>query len=173
MMILLTGGSACGKSAYAESLLSRLPAPRYYLAAMRPYGDDGAARIERHRRLRAGKGFITVERYTDFAQLILPARGSALLECICNLTANEMFDADGSFSDPFFAVMSGVQALLEQCGDLLVVTNDVGSDGGGYDAATMAYVRALGRINAALAERADAVYELVVGIPLAVKGELP
>ena len=88
MMILLTGGSACGKSAYAEELCCRSPLPRYYLAAMKPYGREGGRKIKRHRALRAGKGFETIERYTDYENLRLPRRGAALLECIANLTAN-------------------------------------------------------------------------------------
>lgn len=172
-MILLTGGSACGKSSYAESLCLRFPQPRYYIAAMRPYGDGSAEKIQRHRDLRRGKGFETIERYTDLSGLVLPERGTALLECICNLTANEMFDEAGNLTDPYDAVMSGVEALRRQCENLVVVTNDVGSDSRGYDPGTRAYVRALGRINAALAQQADAVYELVCGIPLALKGELP
>lgn len=171
-MILLTGGSACGKSSYAESLCLRFDQPRYYIAAMRPYGDGSAEKIQRHRDLRRGKGFETIERYTDLSGLVLPERGTALLECVCNLTANEMFDDAGNLTDPFDAVMNGVEALRRQCETLVVVTNDVGSDNKAYDPGTRAYVRALGRINAALAQQADAVYELVCGIPLVLKGEL-
>lgn len=172
MMILLTGGSACGKSSYAESLCVNLPMPRYYIAAMQPFGDGGMEKIERHRRLRQGKGFETIERYTDYASLLLPERGTALLECICNLTANEMFDDQGNLTDPFDRVLAGVEALNRQCDHLIVVTNDVGSDAENYDPATNAYIRALGRINAALAAKADAVYELVCGIPIVKKGAL-
>jgi len=183
VLILLTGGSGCGKSVFAESLCERLPAPRYYIAAMRPWGEESERKIARHRVQRREKGFVTIERYSDLAGLRLPARGTALLECVCNLTANEMFSerrggsalsgaAAYEISDPVERVLSGVAALEAQCGHLLVVTNDVGSDGGGYEAATMAYVAALGRINAALAARADAVYELVCGIPLVQKGAL-
>ena len=53
-----------------------------------------------------------------------------------------------------------------------VVTNDVSSDGRLYDEGTMAYIRALGRINAALAKRADTVCELVCGIPVLQKGAM-
>ena len=172
MMILLTGGSACGKSSYAESLCQRFDGPRYYIAAMRPYGEGSAEKIERHRQMRRGKGFETIERYTDLAGLTLPERGTVLLECICNLTANEMFDEEGNQTDPYDAVMEGVSALCDRCKTLVVVTNDVGSDNKDYDPGTKAYVRALGRINAALAQQADAVYELVCGIPLVLKGEL-
>ena len=92
MIILFTGGSACGKSSYAESVCVQLPLPRFYIAAMKPYGAEGEARIKRHRAMRAGKGFETFECYTGLKELRLPERGTALLECICNLTANEMFD---------------------------------------------------------------------------------
>ena len=173
MMILLTGGSACGKSSYAESLCMAAPLPRYYLAAMQPYGEEGERKVQRHRALRAGKGFETIERYTDYAALQLPARGTVLLECICNLTANEMFDEAGNRTDPCDRVLAGVENLARQCDLLVVVTNDVGSDIRTYEEGTAAYIRALGRINAALAARADTVLELVAGIPLVVKGVLP
>ena len=170
MMILLTGGSACGKSSYAESICIRMPTPRYYIAAMMPYGEGSEEKIARHREMRRDKGF---ERYTDLGNLTLPQRGTVLLECICNLTANEMFDENGNMTDPFDAVVSGVRALRDQCETLVVVTNDVGTDSRAYDEGTREYVRILGRINAALAADADHVYELVCGIPLVLKGELP
>lgn len=173
MMILLTGGSACGKSSYAEDLCTRLPMPRYYVAAMQPFGDGGMEKIQRHRQMRQGKGFETIERYTDLKGLILPERGTALLECICNLTANEMFDRQGNVTDPFESVLAGVAALNRQCDHLIVITNDVGSDAEHYDPATNAYIHTLGKINAALAAQADAVYELVCGIPIVLKGEAP
>ena len=60
MLILVTGGSGSGKSEYAEntavSLAEEKGLPLYYIAAMRPFGEEGRRRVERHRRLRAGKG---------------------------------------------------------------------------------------------------------------------
>jgi adenosylcobinamide kinase/adenosylcobinamide-phosphate guanylyltransferase len=173
MTVLLTGGSACGKSTYAESLAVRLGGRLWYVAAMRPFGEESQKRIERHRLMRAEKGFSTIERYTDIRGLTLPARGTLLLECLCNLCANEIFDPEGAGENAVEAILRGIDRLARQCDHLIVVTNDVGADGGGYSALTMRYVDALGALNARLASRFDRVLELVCGIPLPLKGELP
>ena len=52
----------------------------------------------------------------------------ALLECVSNLTANEMFEPEGSGEDTENAVFAGVQALIRRSVHLVVVTNDVFSD---------------------------------------------
>ena len=77
MRILLTGGSACGKSTYAETLATRLDSELYYIAAMKPYDDEAYAKIARHREMRSGKGFETIERYTDMAGIVLPKKFNA------------------------------------------------------------------------------------------------
>lgn len=173
MRILLTGGSACGKSTYAEALAMRFPPPRYYIATMRIYSQECQERVDRHRQIRGNKGFITLECDVDIHSLILPQKGTVLLECMCNLTANEMFDCQGGITEAQDKIIFGIESLAAQCDTLIVVTNDVGSDSGQYDEGTREYIKTLGRLNITLAERFDCVYELVCGIPLALKGRLP
>ena len=173
MLILLTGGAACGKSAYGEQTAMQLGTPRYYIATMRPDGTEAARRIARHQAMRADREFQTIERYTDLAGLVLPdSPGVALLECICNLTANEIFSPNGAGPATEERILAGIKALSRQCRHLLVVTNEVGSDGTFYPSETMAYLTTLGRINQSLAQLADHVWELVCGIPLVRKGTL-
>ena len=62
---LVIGAAASGKSAYAESLCLGHDGPRVYLATMELFGEEGARRIARHRALREGKGFSTLERTRD------------------------------------------------------------------------------------------------------------
>ena len=64
MMHLVTGASASGKSAYAEDLLAdAMSVNKYYIATMRPWGTEGAARVKKHRAMREGKGFQTIEAF--------------------------------------------------------------------------------------------------------------
>ena len=136
---------------------------------MEPYCDEAHEAIERHRKMRSGKGFRTIEKYTDIHEIELPERCAVLLECACNLCANEMFSAGEK--EPVGKMLGGIKRLLERAEVLVVVTNQVGDDGIEYPRETMDYIADMGRFNAALADMADCVIEAVYGIPLVIKGK--
>lgn len=168
MLILITGGSKNGKSRIAEDIVSKTCLPKYYIATMEPYCDEARTAIERHRKMRAGKGFETVEKYTDIGEIILPKRCAVLLECVCNLCANEMFSRNEK--EPANKIITGIEALLKKAETLAVVTNQVGDDGVKYSRETMDYIKNMGEINRGLAEISDAVIEAVYGLPVILKG---
>ena len=172
MRILVIGGAACGKSEYAEAAAVTLSAsePRYYIATMMPFSQEDYARIEKHRAMRAEKGFLTMERYTDLGGLLLPMRGTVLLECLGNLTANELFADGGARESAFDVIIKGIESLEAQSSNLVVVTNDVFSDGTAYAEETQRYIDILAEVNRTLAVHFDSVVELCCGIPLYVKG---
>ena len=60
MLTLVLGGAASGKSGYAESLVLKTALPRYYIATMQVWDAECAARVEKHRKMRAAKQFETV-----------------------------------------------------------------------------------------------------------------
>ncbi|TCL57498.1 adenosylcobinamide kinase /adenosylcobinamide-phosphate guanylyltransferase [Kineothrix alysoides] len=177
MIIVISGGSGSGKSAYAEKkiLSLRESEPLYYLATMQIYDGEGKKKVERHRTLREGKGFITIEQPLNVgeAAYAVEGRASVLLECMSNLTANEMFiNAGTGLPEGLQAearVMDGVRRLAKRTKHLVIVTNNVFEDGKRYDEGTMRYIETLGRINCRLAEIADEVTEVVAGIPVEVK----
>lgn len=168
MLILITGGSKNGKSRIAEDVLSKTELPKFYIATMEPYCPEAQEAIERHRAIRAGKGFETVEKYTDIGEIILPRKCAVLLECICNLCANEMFSKNEKA--PADKIVSGIKTLSEKAETLVIVTNQVGGDGIEYPSETMDYIKNMGEINCRIAEIADTVIEAVCGIPLFLKG---
>lgn len=170
MLILVTGGAASGKSEWAEQLVKQRPGKRYYVATMMPCGTEAESRIEKHRLRRARDGYETVECYTGLSQLELPEKGTVLLDCLGNLTANEMFEPDGAKDKTRQAVLDGVRNLVRQSDTVIIVTNEVGSGGTNYAGETLQYMKVLGALNCAIASEADAVFEVVSGIPQCRKG---
>jgi adenosylcobinamide kinase/adenosylcobinamide-phosphate guanylyltransferase len=187
MFHIVTGASACGKSEYAENLAvkcfhkaayEKRTGRLYYVATMKPYGDEAKKRIERHRKLRAGKGFETIEVYTNldefFSKRINVHTGDVfLIECMSNLLANEIYEPEGGLKNIIDDIVSPIVRLSKAAGGVIVVSNDVFSDGrhftGEYEE-TEKYCRLLGNLNIMLAEYADTVTEVVCGIPNIIKG---
>ncbi len=178
MMILITGGSGSGKSAYAEECINTLSKEcrKYYIATMQVFDEEGQAKIERHRRMRSGKGFRTIEQPLTVEEALNEIKRSssestALLECMSNLAANEMFSGDEvkTCEAVVDKIVQGVERLRNGLKHLVIVSGNVFEDGIHYDEATMEYIRAMGSINEKLAMAADRVIEVVVGIPVVIK----
>jgi len=169
MIVLVTGGSGCGKSTWAEKLVASLPLEkRVYIATMQVYDDESVRRVARHRAQRADKGFVTIECEKDLSSAQIEEGSIVLLEDLVNLMANEMFDG-GDVK----RIVPALKELSQKCRHLVMVTNDVFSDGIDYDESTQEYLRQLAEINCQAAELADTVVEVVYSIPVCVKGELP
>lgn len=176
MMHVIIGGSGSGKSAYAENCLEELmiTGQKYYLATMQVYDDEGRCKVARHKKLREGKGFVTIEQLTNIEQALGKMKSgqkAVLLECMSNLVANEMF-ADEAVQDGDSVVskiLSGIETLKVHVQQFIIVTNNVFEDGITYDDSTMEYLRALGIINQRLVEMAEEATEVVVGIPVVLK----
>lgn len=208
MITLITGGSGSGKSAYAEKYICHASnekgfKEKYYIATMQVFDDEGQRKIDRHRRLRAGKGFITIEQPRDIKDAVSKLQSKnclktgrlALLECMSNLVANEMFppvDASDTkeagvkkealdepdnmrdYENTLISLVSKkvlkeVSILSENVAELVIVTNNVFEDGVCYDESTMNYIKAMGIVNRGLAAMAESGVEVVAGIPVAVK----
>ena len=193
MMELVTGGSGSGKSAYAEEALcgpasfpdrgqgnetgTQQDGQRYYIATMPPWDKETEKKVERHRAMRSGRGFHTLEWYTDLEGKLeregcpYLEKADILVECLSNLTANEMYMEECAGENAADAVLRGILCLRDRCRNLVVVTNDVFSESAEDSSEMRRYKETLGRINCALAEEADRVTEVVCGIPCTVKPE--
>lgn len=210
-LILVTGGAASGKSAYAEERIrelfhsSDLPEKRllYFATMQRDGSPETDSRIARHRQQRQGRGFETLERAccpealwpADMNKAADDSRCFILLEDLGNLLANEMYLPIGRLSrvDESAATVgkgdvdaaqhaSGVVeeeddalrryilnplcSLAEQAELLLIVSNEIFSDGGDYDPETLRYIRNLGKLHQWLSAEAAEVTEVVCGLPL-------
>ena len=174
MTVLIIGYPDSGKSGLAEDLVMEISSPdrRIYIAAMIPYGEEGEERVAKHRRMREGKGFVTVEAPFDAADTLAERfrndeifagrqqdQYTVLLECVSNLAANEMFGRFESPEEMVPAVTEDIRRLAGQVKNLVIVSNhfEITPE---FDEETALYSCALDRINAGLREISDRVIEI-------------
>ncbi len=178
MFVLVLGGAASGKSEYGENLCMELSRGKsmLYIATMEPFGEEAQARIERHHKLRASKGFDTIEQYRNLEEMKFDDYDTMLLECMSTLLANEMFAGEGAMDEEYDGrlgtegceerILQGMQKLAARSRNLVVISNLIFSDGIAYEDTTMKYMEALGGLNQKLGSMADVVVEVVCGIPV-------
>lgn len=195
MLAVITGVSGSGKSEYAENRAVELSCGKdlYYVATMEPYGEEGRERIERHHKLRAGKGFTTIECYRNIECIVdmigadQCKEATIPLECMSNLLTNEMFPKPDSLSERETMqqaevcmqieqpateqsitnrLLSGISFISRQCKHHIIVTNEIFSDGIDYGEETMVYIKFPGTIKQTLVKMADEAMEVVYTVPI-------
>lgn len=179
MVIFVIGGSGSGKSEYAENLAVSLRQKEYmqqaekqqpvrlvYAATMEPLDEESKKRVKRHQNMRAEKQFETRECYTHLEELPVEGHEIVLLECLSNLTANEMFSEKGRKEQIAEVIEQGISHLKNHSLHLIIVGNNVFEDGIVYDETTTEYLKQMAEIHRFLGKMADEVVEVVCGIPV-------
>lgn len=171
MLTLITGGSGSGKSEFAEDLsVSYKSNNLIYIATMFLYDNESLKKVERHKRMRDHKNFKTIECFKNLKSLFISNNSTVLIDCMSNLVANEMYLEGGAKDKTVQEVIRGIESINNQVENLVIVTNEVFSDGIVYDDDTMRYIRNLGEINKEIGKKADNVVEVVYSIPVFHKG---
>ena len=161
MITLVLGGARSGKSGVAESLAEDASDPVTYLATGVAGADaDFARRIAEHRRRRPAT-WATLE------------CGAALVESLAGLEGTVVVDALGTWLAAHDDFEVDAKALLDaldaRSGNSIVVSDEVGLGVHPESAVGRAFRDALGRLNQAVAARADTVLLVVAGCVLVVK----
>ena len=170
MIILVKGTPDSGKSKLAEELTCQMAGQtkKYYIATMVPYGEEGKKRVEKHRKLREGKGFETLELPILRGRLseVEDKSSTCLLECTSNLVGNEMFleENSGLGDEELKAlILESMYELGKKVTNLIIVTNEFEKENPEYDQSTRRYIHMTDLVNEELKEYADVVYEHVKG----------
>ena len=170
VIALVLGPNDSGKSLFAEKLAARLSyGALYYIATMTPFGDEGLARVEKHRKQRESLGFITVEKPFRVSEVFLPADAAILLEDVSNLLGNALFDGEREAGED--GVFADIAAMCANCRAAVLVSIDGLDVSKDYDAETCGYISALNRLNRRLSGFADTVVVMSGGTAVYVKGE--
>ena len=133
-------------------------------------------KISRHRQMRRGKGFETIECYTGLGRAAGMLKEyesvSVLIECISNLVSNELYSGGTNKEDTADEIIKGIEAVRKIAQNVVIVTNEVNSEGLAYNPEMIRYKQVMGEVNCRLAKLADRVTEVVYGTAVEVKNRL-
>lgn len=170
MIHLIIGTKDSGKSKLAEDIAVKLGtnSEKAYIATMLPLDEDACKRIEKHRKQREGKGFITIECPYELNKIIplISQLHSAvcLLECVSNLVGNEMHKTNKGLivrdtEKLIKEIVDEIILLEEYSKDLIIVSNEYKLEAD-YDEETIGYIKLLHDVNEKLREHAHKIYDL-------------
>ena len=195
MLHLVICGSASGKSAFGEKIANeyyekikkiqineKCESKMFYVATMMSKDEESLARIKKHQEMRKEKSFDTIECFYDIGVSLqkddyMSCHNVFLLECMSNLLANEMYGKDGNIKGSSFEVLrkktsqyiiNPIQKLAKSQ-DVIVISNEIFSEGKSSFEETETYIKILGYINESLLRIADYGTEVVCSIPVSLK----
>lgn len=179
---LVFGGARSGKSAFAERLAQESGKEVLYVATSAAGDGEMAARIAHHRERRPAH-WRTVEEELALAQVLraqcAPQR-LVLVDCLTLWLSNLMFCDGRTYPDVgavelpqrFHDERAALLAALDEGlpGEVVFVSNEVGMGIVPWGAVSRSFADEAGRLNQAVAARADRAVLVAAGLPLVLKG---
>ena len=166
-LTFVLGGARSGKSRYAESVVSALPPPWFYLATATAGDDEMAARIAAHR-ARRSPPWHTIEAPRDLTGG-LAARGHApaLVDCLTLWLSNRLLDGAGD--DQILTETDRLVTAARAVPAVVMVTNEVGAGVVPEHELGRRFRDLAGWVNQRVAAAADEVVLVACGLPLRLK----
>lgn len=167
---LVLGGIRSGKSALAESTVSRQDRPVVYIATATAGDGEMAARIEQHQRRRPDDWGLEEEPLALASVLDRHHSGAPclLIDCMSLWLGNLLGAGQQTLERERDAFL---EALDRYPGPVVIVSNEVGLGIIGMDAMTRRFCDELGWLNQALARHCGNVILSVAGLPTVLKGD--
>jgi adenosylcobinamide kinase / adenosylcobinamide-phosphate guanylyltransferase len=178
-IILTTGGSRSGKSAYAQKLAESFPGSRAFIATCPVLDDEMRDRIRRHQEARCGNGWDTIEEALDIRGVIDRAHrySTLVVDCLTLWINNLLYEArkgGRSISEGEIALIC--KSLIEACekhpGIIIFVTNEIGMGIIPENPLSRRYRDLVGRCNQLIAEASARTVLLISGQALEIKKEM-
>lgn len=173
----IIGGARSGKSNYAQELAQRRGGSVVFIATAEALDEEMAQRIKKHQSTRPGS-WCTVEIPYDLAQYLNkdPIKADiVILDCLTLLVSNILMRHSKDIDNP------PEKIVLEKCksevkeilltiekgrADWIIVSNEVGMGLVPSHPAGRIFRDLLGEMNKMVAQKADEVLMMLVGIPL-------
>ena len=165
-LTFVLGGARSGKSRHAEALVEACSPPWIYLATAQAFDGEMVARIAQHR-ARRRSNWQTHETPLDVATFLAqaPEGRPLLVDCATLWLTNVMLAGRDAEAE----CRRLVDVLQKPRGPWVIVSNEVGSGIVPDNALARRFADEAGRLNQAIAARADTVLLMVAGIAMRVK----
>ena len=143
MISVVFGSKKSKKTAFSEDLLNGYLGSKYFIASMRPLNDSDKEKVERFRKQREGKGFVTIEQDVAIVKAIdkikwmesllgtndseNAGKKAAVIANIPAICANEMFLKSGEVvgsKDVEQTILMGLAFLKEYFTDIVVISDE-------------------------------------------------
>lgn len=166
MLTLVLGGARSGKSRYAERLIVAAASRYRYVATAEAIDDEMTERIAAHR-ARRGEGWQTVEAPRDLVgALAAQDQIATMVDCL-TLWLSNLIMVDADIEEETTRLENAVRQWR---GELVLVSNEVGTGIIPDNALARRFRDAQGQLNQRMATCADRVVLMVAGLPVVVKG---
>ncbi|MCX7300349.1 MAG: bifunctional adenosylcobinamide kinase/adenosylcobinamide-phosphate guanylyltransferase [Rhodobacterales bacterium] len=175
-LTLVLGSAASGKSGFAEGLVKGSGLRPVYVATAQIWDDEMAAKVARHRVMREGGGWRTVEEPLDMGRALagVTADEAVLVDCATLWLTNVMLAEPLPDEEGIARAEAGLFAAFYACAaPVVIVSNEVGAGIVPDNALARRFRNAQGGLNQRMAARAGLVVVVMAGLPLVLKGSLP
>ncbi len=177
-IILITGGSRSGKSAYAQGVAEAHPGERIYIATCPVIDGEMAERIKKHQQARK-QGWSTIEETENLVAALHSAKKAKtiLVDCLTLWVNNLLYKAESentALTEEEITARS--LEVLDVCkslpGTIIFVTNETGMGIVPADPQSRLFRDLAGRCNQIMADSADTVILMISGIAVTIKGDM-
>ena len=173
-LIFILGGARRGKSAYALTLAESMAGKRLYLATAQALDKEMGEKIKKHKRER-GSNWVTIEEPIHVADVV---RGNKkhdviLLDCLTLWLSNLITNYELRITNLDLQIAKQIASLISACkktkANIIVVSNEVGLGIVPDNPLARQFRDIAGVANQKMAQAADEVYFVTVGISMRMK----
>ncbi len=169
-LTFVLGGAASGKSAFAEKLCIESGKNRIYLATCQPYDAEIKTKISKHIAQR-GDGWTTIEEPMNIAPIFSKfSQGDVVLLDCATLWISNLLLAEADLSQNSKELLTSLSTCKAS---VVVVSNEVGGGIVPENALARKFRDAQGMLNQQIAAQSDLAVQVVAGLPVVLKGQLP
>ena len=164
----ITGGARSGKSHYAQQLAERWSSNPVYLATAHIWDEDFAARVRRHQADRDER-WTTIEEEKYLSRHHLEGK-TVMLDCVTLWLTNLFYNSNESIDAILEEAMQEWTRFVTQDIRLIAVSNELGMGIHPDNEIARKFADLQGWMNQYIAAMSDAVYLMIAGIPVRIKG---